>query len=363
MNITLYNGFRYYCHRVNDIKPGYVWTLDKSYPLDELVETANMFNFAQKNYPTEYHKFRGSMISIDPLWETLLKHAQITYYQKHHIEFLNETRVHKEARVKPFIPAGSYYKGSHISLNVSNMSTYCRYGQMWGKKTMQHIFTHELGHAINYTSVDRVEDMHLIRTPEKVIHYDEYSKQPHFTRLVKQCFCRYCHMPKKDKRKSGIDYYVKPTMAKNYPAVEKKDSAGVSDLQSDIGFGVPDLKKSNFMNSYQVKPNYDRPNAESFSESFAYILDFMLCGYGIAEQAALHNKTSVTRRQIKVLMPVIRYLLKNIKWDLIGVPSHRIVKRKIQFRRILDKIENIPYTKNQAPLHENRLKHLKRNRV
>lgn len=258
-----------------------------------------------------YNYFNAMNNIIEPVYCALLQHTKSTTLCKYSIIYQYFESVHIENRgsYKKFIPSGYFYYGSHILLNIHYWKKNKKHGLKLQTRSLQATFWHELGHAI---------DKHLsIEKYRKRKQYLEkhYKLSTEMMPQVYQCIARYKKSVMPNKHKNYISYYLS--------------------AQTTL------YKHPHYC---YVNINYLRCAEEAFAESMSYLLHWFMDKQE-NESKILTARYSIDRSVIKCLMPLLKYLLKNIDWQYIGVPLNKYYQRKAKIVQNLQKIDCMPFKK------------------
>lgn len=277
----------------------------------------------------------------------LLKNTTLEFYQSYYIEFVKDEKLLKyDKRVKPFVAAGTCHYNKKIKMNINEINTTKKWGRLWSKICIENIFFHELGHAFDnawkYQS-------HISYPKGEALTHSQYAQNKFFKKVMKKSFKNFKPLTKKQKERFA--YYVKP-------ANQDKLVSSTLPIHYDNKESI-DTPNTFLFKRLVRKHDYSRSQCEGFAECFSHIITFLLNGYDEGTYFSETREHSNLREFIKIMKPTLLYLLKHIKWEEVGVPKHLLVTRKIEFRRLIEHLDNMPlknkkFTERSPKIHRQR---------
>ncbi len=251
-----------------------------------------------------------------------------------------------------FIPAGTCYYGDKIFMNSEFINK--KYGAIWFKKDIRHIFYHEIGHALDY-----------LYFKETVLRNIKIDKRSSYNEDFKNiCIKNYnkfkilkSYIPKKYRK--GFSYFINPKFNKlNFEDNIKTIDTFSEQLNNDYKNVFEEIYPPEQV-VYQQKVfsttikkqdsiiDFAIPLAESWAESFAFLFSWIKNGFTEYDRFSIEAKASKERFFIKTQYNSMLYILENFDWTKLNISYNVYLKRKVQIKKYLKHIKDMPLITNK----------------
>lgn len=261
------------------------------------LETTYFDNYSGNVFKQVYKHLRPSI-------NTLYANTKLSHLKKISLKMGLDLEKYTEVRsnVPPFIPAGYYYS-NQVFINTHQWQGYLKNGKAWALKGYSSIYFHELAHGIDF----KYNNIQLWKN-NKNNSNGQLSYDIKFLKHVKKSYKNKHKV--KTKQNGYLSYYM-------CPSVQIKNK--------------------------KVSYKWNRASEEAFAESFSCLCDWLLNGFKKIDNLILTGNVHKRYIVIKTLVPTMRYLMKNLDWETIGVPTTLIQKRKKLIYNYLEIIDNMSY--------------------
>lgn len=272
----------------------------------------NHLLFYQKNEKVAiYHMTKILNKSLDIIRKSFP--SEINQHELELFHIVDKYR-EKDRGIKKFCPAGSYNYKKSITINTNLFSYYSKLGRTCDKLRISHVFLHEVGHAIPYLENEQFIKAHKL-IDYKGIFKSHFLYNMNFLSMVKKNYKNY-HAAHLDKKASqSISYFVKPA-------------------NSYLDMNIQAWKRKN---------GWIKSSEESFAESFSLLMGLFVNGLELNKYQAIYQHKTYLRSYIKIMLPTIKFLLKEIDWIKLGIPELLYRKRFPVIQLFLKKIDSLPY--------------------
>jgi hypothetical protein len=349
----------------NNLEPYLLEIAEKNYIIMEEFKSfiAGFFEYIQSKRSREYGTFLESYhVLFDDI--QFFKRTKVQSLDKYIFTIGSYTKTHYESRGKDsnFIPAGYCTYGSQIFIN-SEPPNNKKYGKLWADRALKHTFYHEMAHALDRLYYDDI----VLKNGVKKAN-SSYNAE-----LMKCCKLSYKNLKRyspqlRKKTIAWLSYFCAPEIKKiNRSIVQQKISNSPEDLlvgqlQKDISilFGkfTAENKLSNnkiFSTKFKkdnIEYNYARSLAETWSESFAFIFNWIKNPFCEYDRYILKAGKSQERTYIKINYKALIYILDNFDWTKLNIPYSVFLRKKVQIKKLLNYVNEMPLVLNHTRIRE-----------
>jgi hypothetical protein len=320
---------------------------------------AGFFEYVQSKDPKEFGFF---LETYNLLFNDMqfFKSSKVQSLDKYVFTIGSHTKKHYESRGRDssFVPAGYCSYGNQIFIN-SEPTDNKKYGKLWADRALKHTFYHEIAHALDRLYYDDIVLRNGVKKPNS--SYNEELMQ--CCKLSYKNLKRYSPQLRK-KTINWLSYFCAPEIKKiNKSIVSTKLSNNsvqtllIEQLQKDSSILFANKLNNNKIFSTKLKKdnfeyNYSRALEETWSESFAFIFNWIKNPFCEYDRYILKAGKSQERTYIKINYKALIYILDNFDWSKLNIPYSVFLRKKVQIKKLLNYVNEMPLVLNHTRIRE-----------